>query len=528
LDYYRVPVLLLAIVASAVFAQMHRGDHYYELTPATPAVAKAFAECELDKVFEKPGWGSPEAGWRFGGKRGGDGAKGKATLVVFTASGGGIQAAAWMAQVLTGLDARYKDFTRSVGVISAVSGGSVGAMYCLLHRKDREAPLPADAELYGPEARERVFEDATASSLEPVAWGFAYRDMWRALLPFVFDRIASPMEDRGWAIERVWERRLERVQKGYGALTVGQLAQRVAAGGFPVPIFNATLVETGQRYIITPLKATRRNQALLAREFTDLYRGRDLRVTTATRLSATFSYISPICRPQPAEAGADVEGVAAWEANAYHVADGGYVDNEGLVAAVEWVKDLLSHYAKDGGEAPFDRILFVRAFPFPLPEKPEPADGAGGWGYAYAGPIATVLNGRTASQTDRGALELSLLRRYSGAEIARVQTNESDLDADRGQAAVLGGEAVVPALPASKELFPGAFAKPIEIEQVAFVFRPQPKDALVPLNWKLSRAERERIRQCWRELETIADPKHGDHGAPENPLRELDRIFQKR
>ena len=49
-----------------------------------------------------------------------------------TAAGGGIQAAAWTAQVLTGLDEIYgKEFSDSIGVVSSVSGGSVGAMFFL-------------------------------------------------------------------------------------------------------------------------------------------------------------------------------------------------------------------------------------------------------------------------------------------------------------------------------------------------------------------------------------------------------------
>ena len=51
-------------------------------------------------------------------------------LIVVAASGGGIQAAAWTAQVLSGLDTENDgNFGPKVRLISAVSGGSVGAMY---------------------------------------------------------------------------------------------------------------------------------------------------------------------------------------------------------------------------------------------------------------------------------------------------------------------------------------------------------------------------------------------------------------
>src|SRR5215510_5258999 len=50
------------------------------------------------------------------------------TPILIATSGGGIHAEAWTVQVLTALDARFPEFSRSIRLISAVSGGSVGAM----------------------------------------------------------------------------------------------------------------------------------------------------------------------------------------------------------------------------------------------------------------------------------------------------------------------------------------------------------------------------------------------------------------
>ena len=70
-----------------------------------------------------------------------------ALLVVVTAAGGGIQAAAWTAQVLAGLDRIYgPDFTRSVGLVSGVSGGSVGTMYYMAGGDWTATGLPATIE----------------------------------------------------------------------------------------------------------------------------------------------------------------------------------------------------------------------------------------------------------------------------------------------------------------------------------------------------------------------------------------------
>ncbi|CAD5988588.1 hypothetical protein PCC9214_05417 (plasmid) [Planktothrix tepida] len=54
------------------------------------------------------------------------------TLVVVATSGGGIQASGWTAKVLCGLQKELgESFTQSIGLISAVSGGSVGTMFFL-------------------------------------------------------------------------------------------------------------------------------------------------------------------------------------------------------------------------------------------------------------------------------------------------------------------------------------------------------------------------------------------------------------
>jgi hypothetical protein len=52
------------------------------------------------------------------------------SITVMAANGGGIQASAWTAKVLTGLQKEVGDqFGKSIRLISAVSGCSLGAMY---------------------------------------------------------------------------------------------------------------------------------------------------------------------------------------------------------------------------------------------------------------------------------------------------------------------------------------------------------------------------------------------------------------
>jgi hypothetical protein len=88
--------------------------------------------------------------------------------------------------------------------------------------------------------------------------------------------------------------------------------------GRPAVIFNTTLVETGERFIFPTVDIERSSGR---RSFHDVegYKSLDLSAITAARLSATFTYVTPVsralcCPPRQ---------------HRYHVADGGYYDNYG-------------------------------------------------------------------------------------------------------------------------------------------------------------------------------------------------------
>jgi hypothetical protein len=88
LDRYRIPVLLVVVLATMLLYGVSGTDHYYDLNPA-PQRDFASAAPSFSEVLDA--WELPR------------GRDQKRTLVVVDASGGGIQASAWTAQVLTGL-----------------------------------------------------------------------------------------------------------------------------------------------------------------------------------------------------------------------------------------------------------------------------------------------------------------------------------------------------------------------------------------------------------------------------------------
>jgi hypothetical protein len=223
----------------------------------------------------------------------------------------------------------------------------------------------------------------------------------------------------------------------------------------PVPVFNDTLVETGQRLLISTVlqepgtAPTTSNDC----EFLNLYPNgmANPRVATAARLSATFPYISPICRPDDANLPVEIQ---------YHVADGGYAENGAIFTVLEWARILAAKYAK-ARERPFDRIVIVRIIPFPASDHPQPAKANQGWTYEVLGPVDTIGNVRTASQTERNDFDLELL----------TGRPESDAKA----------------------------AETIPIIVAAFEFRPS-ANYVTPLSWHLTTSQKNEIRQTWQAL----------------------------
>ncbi len=158
----------------------------------------------------------------------------------------------------------------------------MGVMYFIDRYRDGNSP--AEQDLCG------IKEAAGASSLNATSWGFLYRDMWSAVPGLPGEK------DRGWALERAWARHMlepDATLRGWGA--------DAREGWRPVPVFNATVAENGQRFLLTPFTFGDRSAGPSSHWFgenlTDLYPGWDLSVASAARLSATFAWISPIARP---------------------------------------------------------------------------------------------------------------------------------------------------------------------------------------------------------------------------------------
>lgn len=390
LDRFRVPTGTVLLLTSFLFWAFINTDYYYGVTFSEELQARQTAAA-LTPVRAFDRWHEKRPLEEY------------PTMVVVMASGGGIKAAYWTTQVLTTLQQEIGEkFSSSIALITAASGGSVGAMYFVDAYTETGAP---------PMEKLAAINQAAASpSLAATAWGIIYPDLWRAA--FAVAGRWQPLQDRGWALEQTWAQRLTEPQR-----TFGDWREGIAAGWRPPVIFNTTIVETGERLLMTPLdqgsKVTEENVFSRPRYFSTLYSGYDIPVVTAARLSATFPYVTPVAR-----------AIHTSEERDYHLADGGYYDNFGVVSALEWLNTVLPHAQKLGGRKLL--LIQIEASAFDEDGLPPPTENAG-WLYNLAGPAITALNVQTTAQQQRNNMEFQLFANaYKGVKIHRVKFTFGD------------------------------------------------------------------------------------------------------
>ena len=188
-DHFRLPVLTLATVV--VLALNHwPAEHVFPANSLDSAVAQETLKSPQDFVKRVAFHNS---------------SKDDEPVVIITATGGGIHAAAWTATALRTLDNTFRtegiELHDHILLMSSVSGGSVAtAAFLREYFTDDE---------FNAASFDRIQATSACSSLQAVAWGLAYPDTLRLLFPFIFNAIPSldPF-DRGWALQKAVDRNL--------------------------------------------------------------------------------------------------------------------------------------------------------------------------------------------------------------------------------------------------------------------------------------------------------------------------------
>jgi hypothetical protein len=358
-DRFRLPVLTLAVLLVFALKLLPLGteEHYFSAITLAPNLATTVAPYPSDVLWK-----------RIEAHRG-------APIIIVTATGGGIHAAAWTAEVLGDLEKQFASkpglikvgysFHDHVTLISSVSGGSVGAISFL---REYTGPTPFQSSNGGEDIRERITNAANCSSLEAVAWGLEYFDFTN----FLFTLLPPPAsgadeqdgmvvgQDRSWALEAAFNRNQNDSHCGtFGTLqatgtedsehmTLARSVGPLLANRLPAFTLNTTVSETGNRFLLSnyqlPMQPDHRADILPAESFLHVY-GQpgaddvgafhpyyaDLSLASAARLSATFPYVSSASR---------IPG--KFSRNAFHFVDGGYFDNDGTSSVIEFLSSALS------------------------------------------------------------------------------------------------------------------------------------------------------------------------------------------
>jgi len=215
----------------------------------------------------------------------------KKPIILVATAGGGIQAGAWTAEVLSGLEdlsinawKTKSSFANSLTLVSSVSGGATGSMYFLnLYRPDAAANFE-DQEIA------KMKGDVKESSLNDVAWALVYRDLTRVFFPLLNSSSDNRFVDRGYALEETWSNR------GGIHANLSNWREGVKEGNRPAVIFNSTISETGEPLLLSTTDLAEQTKPPRRMSFYSLYHNTDVPVVTAVRLAATFPYVTPAAR----------------------------------------------------------------------------------------------------------------------------------------------------------------------------------------------------------------------------------------
>jgi hypothetical protein len=359
LDLWHVPLLLVLLLWGYITAHSQYSDHFYGLqarpTDAQPAPTPIETICATK-------------------------ASQNGRVILVAANGGGIQAAAWTAQVLEGLGQDSPAFAASVRLISSVSGGSLGSA-CYTYKQ--AYPKAQDA-----------FLAASKSSLDEVAWGLSWPDFISSVFPW----ITNGWLGRGRALEKAWIRNCQSDEYPNAFLDrpLSDWNAGVRSGTLPAVIMNATLVETGQRLLFGTTRFTESANGRARVDAADLHGApNDVAAVTAARLSASFPLVTPASR-------SDAKGLQP------HVVDGGYYDNYGMATLVEWLDEAL---CADNQSVRSVLVIQIHGAPVTSDSSAQPDKLSDrGWFFQMGAPLATMNNVRGAAQIAHNDLELGQMQ----------------------------------------------------------------------------------------------------------------------
>lgn len=222
---------------------------------------------------------------------------GKPKLIVINFSGGGLRAATWSMNVLQRLDTLMKgQLMNNTVLMTGASGGMMGASYFRALYMEKQLGRPID--MQDSSYTERISRDL----LNSVFTSMAVNDFITPFRSFKIDN-KRYAKDRGYAFEMQLNSNTNYSLAG----TIRDYQQPEQQAIIPMLIWSATINADGRRLIISPQPVSylcapeysskvRTVRDIDGVDFTQYFAkqdARDLRVTSAIRMCATFPYVLP-------------------------------------------------------------------------------------------------------------------------------------------------------------------------------------------------------------------------------------------
>jgi hypothetical protein len=230
-------------------------------------------------------------------------------VYIIAAQGGGIYAAYHSATALAKLTEYFPGFPKHVFAISGVSGGSLGsAVY---------SGLVKEAGVGGQSLNDMASQLFSSDLLAPLLTMGLFPDMVQRVIPlpiYDWDR-ATGLEV---AFEQAWDRLVLPNSQNPLRQSFYQFWHPEASA--PALVLNTTVVETGDRKVISPFQIPLPSKQDIVLNEPSL----DLKLSTAAVLSARFPYFTPVGWYQRSS-----------DQSKLRLVDGGYFDNSGVPTALD-------------------------------------------------------------------------------------------------------------------------------------------------------------------------------------------------
>lgn len=230
-------------------------------------------------------------------------------VYIAAAQGGGIYAAYHAATAFTKLTEYFPSFPQHIFAISSVSGGSLGA--------SAFSSLVKFGGISNKSLSQTASKLFSSDLLTPLLTMGLFPDL---IQRFIFFPIYDWDRARGLevAFEKAWDKLSLPNQDN--PLRQSFYKHWQPQGIAPALVLNTTVVETGDRLVISPFQINLPNKENIAIDEPDL----DLKLSTAAGLSARFPYFTPVGWYQRSK-----------DKSKLHLADGGYFDNSGIPTALD-------------------------------------------------------------------------------------------------------------------------------------------------------------------------------------------------